>query len=360
MLQFNDVLFFLILMVTWVVFRISRAIISRKISVSRELIVNLLFFYLCYVISVTFFPFTYLFYSYGRTANLIPLVKSLSMIQNAITLGAMVKQVVINLAGNLLLLAPLGFILPVLLEKSRTALKVIGISFAVSLSIELSQLSFAVRIFDVDDILLNTLGALLGYAVFKLIFKIPAVARLVNGISRSGRKGFNKALLSYGLVALLTFLSIFTAQVFAETKTIDAVSQELTATNRQLIGMTSFDGFVSLFSQAREGRKSVDIYLKVFLNRYTLFLTQDDLQNLQEDTYAISTASKGSKVDYFIIARSSQDISQMVYQNQRYPVTTFGEYHFAYTTELLTNRDHFDPFDFVDTHGTILNLSPVN
>jgi glycopeptide antibiotics resistance protein len=271
MLQFNDVLFFLILMVTWVVFRISRAIISRKISVSRELIVNLLFFYLCYVISVTFFPFTYLFYSYGRTANLIPLVKSLSMIQNAITLGAMVKQVVINLAGNLLLLAPLGFILPVLLEKSRTALKVIGISFAVSLSIELSQLSFAVRIFDVDDILLNTLGALLGYAVFKLIFKIPAVARLVNGISRSGRKGFNKALLSYGLVALLTFLSIFTAQVFAETKTIDAVSQELTATNRQLIGMTSFDGFVSLFSQAREGRKSVDIYLKVFLNRYTLF-----------------------------------------------------------------------------------------
>ena len=118
MLQFNDVLFFTILIVIWAVFRISRSIISRKISIAREAIVNLLFLYLCYVISVTFFPFTYIFYSYGRTANLIPLVKSISMIQNAITLGAMmVQQVAINLVGNLLLLAPLGFLLPMLLEK---------------------------------------------------------------------------------------------------------------------------------------------------------------------------------------------------------------------------------------------------
>ena len=232
-----------------------------------------------------------------------------------------------------------------------------GLGFAVSLSIELSQLLLAVRIFDVDDILLNTLGALLGYAAFKLVSKIPAVAYLVNRISSSGRKDMHKALLAYGLVGLLTFLSIFTTQLVAETKTIYAVSNELTSNNHQLIWMTSFDGFVSLFSRTREGGESVDIYLKVFLNRYTLFSTKDDLQYLGENTYAVSTASKGSKVDYFIVARSSRDVSQMVYHDHRYPVTTFGEYHFSYATEPLTNMDHFDPFDFVDQQGTNLHIS---
>jgi hypothetical protein len=56
MLQFNDVLFYLILITAWVIFRTSRAIYYRKLSIAREGVVNLFFFYLCYVISLTFSP----------------------------------------------------------------------------------------------------------------------------------------------------------------------------------------------------------------------------------------------------------------------------------------------------------------
>lgn len=357
MLQFNDVLFFAILMTAWVVFRISRVIFSGKTSIPREVTVNLLFLYLCYVIYVTSFPMTYIFYSFNRTVNLIPLVKSISMIQNAITLGVMVREVAINLLGNLLLLVPLGFLLPALFEKSRSVFKIIELGFAVSLSIEISQFFLAVRIFDVDDIFLNTLGALLGYSIFMLVFKIPAVAALVNRISHSDRKDRNKGLLAFGLVALLAFLSIFFTQLVAETKTIAAFSNEITSNNQQLIGKTSSDGFVSLFSQTLAGEKSVKTYFKVFLNRYELFSTQDDLQDLGAETYTVSGGSKGSVMVYFVIARSNQDIYQMIYHDHRFPVTTFGDYHFSYATEPLTIGGDYVPFDFVDQQGTKLTLS---
>jgi glycopeptide antibiotics resistance protein len=357
MLQFNDGLFFAILIVVWGGFRISRIIFFGKTLISREVIVNLLFLYLCYVIYVTSFPMTYIFYSFNRTVNLIPLVKSISMIQNAITLGVMVRDVVINLLGNLLLLVPLGFFLPVLSEKSRSAFKIIGLGFVVSLSIEMSQFILAVRIFDVDDILLNTLGALLGYSIFKLILKIPAAATQIKNISHSDRKDRNKGILAFALVALLAFLAIFFTQLVAKTKTIVAYSNEITSDSQQLIGKTGSEGFVSLFSQTLTGEKSVKTYFKVFLDRYELFSTQNDLQKLETETYTVSGASKGSVMVYFVIARSNQDIYQMVYHDQRFPVTTFGDYHFSYAAEPLTQGDDYVAFDFVDRQGTKLTLS---
>ncbi|WP_286680770.1 VanZ family protein [Tepidanaerobacter sp. EBM-49] len=75
-----------------------------------------------------------------------------------------------NLLGNIAIFAPLGFLLPVILKRKIHSLKsVVTASFFVSLAMETAQLLFNLGIFDVDDILLNMLGAILGYAFYRLI-----------------------------------------------------------------------------------------------------------------------------------------------------------------------------------------------
>jgi len=75
-----------------------------------------------------------------------------------------------NLAGNIIGFVPLGLLVPVLFRRCRGFWKVVGLSFLVSLLFELAQLATALGSFDVDDLLLNTLGGMLGYCIFILFY----------------------------------------------------------------------------------------------------------------------------------------------------------------------------------------------
>lgn len=79
-------------------------------------------------------------------------------------------QKVINLAGNVLIFMPLGFLPPLLWPKWRHLWAAVSLSAGVSLLIEFLQL-FLGRSVDVDDLILNTLGGLMGYLLFCLIPK---------------------------------------------------------------------------------------------------------------------------------------------------------------------------------------------
>ena len=67
---------------------------------------------------------------------------------------------------NVVLFVPLGFLLPLLWPKEDRFWKILlaGVSF--SLLIELSQL-LNLRSTDIDDLLLNTIGAVIGFALFR-------------------------------------------------------------------------------------------------------------------------------------------------------------------------------------------------
>ncbi|MFF2447500.1 VanZ family protein [Neobacillus sp. NPDC058068] len=74
-----------------------------------------------------------------------------------------------NLGGNVIGFAPFGFIIP-LLSKKFLSFKNVAIATAcLSLLFELTQLIFKFGSFDVDDLILNTLGGMLGYVPIKLI-----------------------------------------------------------------------------------------------------------------------------------------------------------------------------------------------
>lgn len=88
-----------------------------------------------------------------------------------------------NLLGNILIFVPYGFFVA-MASKYRGFWKTVVYSFGLCLGVEVLQLVTRVGSFDVDDILLNTLGGVLGYLVF-LIFRKCSVKRHSR---RSGRR----------------------------------------------------------------------------------------------------------------------------------------------------------------------------
>ncbi|MBX6313082.1 MAG: VanZ family protein, partial [Isosphaeraceae bacterium] len=73
------------------------------------------------------------------------------------------KDFVVNFVGNLAAFLPLGALLRRLWGSRASAQRVALAGMALSLAIELLQFLSGRRVADVDDVLLNTLGALLGY-----------------------------------------------------------------------------------------------------------------------------------------------------------------------------------------------------
>ena len=79
-------------------------------------------------------------------------------------LGA--RVVVINIIGNIGAFIPFGLFVPIISIKLRKAWKVILLGMLLSGTVELLQLVTKVGSFDVDDIILNTAGTIIGYLLF--------------------------------------------------------------------------------------------------------------------------------------------------------------------------------------------------
>jgi glycopeptide antibiotics resistance protein len=65
---------------------------------------------------------------------------------------------------NIILFIPLGFLLPLIWHNFRSAKNTILFGFGLSLVIEISQI-FTYRATDIDDLITNTAGTLLGYLI---------------------------------------------------------------------------------------------------------------------------------------------------------------------------------------------------
>ena len=69
---------------------------------------------------------------------------------------------------NTVMFAPLGFLLPAYFERYRRWGRTLAAGFLTSLTVELIQL-FTLRATDVDDLIMNTLGTVIGFLLAKLI-----------------------------------------------------------------------------------------------------------------------------------------------------------------------------------------------
>lgn len=81
------------------------------------------------------------------------------------------NQFVVEKLPNIMLFIPLGFFIPIVFKSKRKFYKTSLISLFVTFSIEFFQY-FIGRSSDIDDIITNMIGAIIGYIVFILLNKI--------------------------------------------------------------------------------------------------------------------------------------------------------------------------------------------
>lgn len=93
--------------------------------------------------------------------NLLPLVNILQYDSNG--------DLILNLVGNTAMFIPTGIILPLFYKWQDRFGRVVATGAVISLTIEIIQLPFAVRASDVDDLILNTAGVVIGYGIYALI-----------------------------------------------------------------------------------------------------------------------------------------------------------------------------------------------
>lgn len=88
-----------------------------------------------------------------------------------------------NLVGNVVIFMPFGF-LGAMASQHRSFIRTSLDGFLLSLLVEVFQLISKVGRFDVDDLILNTLGVILGYLTFLICNKI----RRIYGTKRKGAR----------------------------------------------------------------------------------------------------------------------------------------------------------------------------
>ena len=162
----------LIVSAIWIIIRSICAIRYKKLSLKRE--AHLLLVYICIVVVVrfTFCPFGTV---NGQiqplifdSANILPLKVNLIPFIYLFDYPTR-RETLLNLIGNTAMFIPLGIVWPAVFKKLDTPLKAILAGICTSLAIEIIQLPFYDRTSDIDDLVLNTVGYLIGYGIYSLV-----------------------------------------------------------------------------------------------------------------------------------------------------------------------------------------------
>ena len=106
--------------------------------------------------------------------NLIPF-RTLRLFADLLDSGvrSYIRMAVINLGGNIIMFIPLGFLLPRVFGRINSLLQVLLTTAVLITAVEILQLFTLVGSCDIDDLILNVIGAAIGYGLHKLI-KNPA------------------------------------------------------------------------------------------------------------------------------------------------------------------------------------------
>jgi glycopeptide antibiotics resistance protein len=123
----------------------------------RTLAVTLLTAFLVVLLGLTLGGF----YQPRAPVNLIPL-KSIGH-----DLRAGGRDLVINFLGNLVVFLPMGVLVPSMVGGDRPGWRVAAASFGLSLAIEVLQGVSGRRVADIDDVILNTIGGVIGYGLWR-------------------------------------------------------------------------------------------------------------------------------------------------------------------------------------------------
>lgn len=172
-------------------------VFRHKMSRVRMVLCVLFAAYLTVMLSIVGFPrITEL--TFDMHCNFVPLVDIIADGERAVTLSVL----------NIDLFFPLGMFVPLLWEKFRSFKRMALLGFSTSLFIEVMQL-FTFRSTDVDDLIMNTLGALLGYWIMSRMIRLGRLGRL-------SPDSWDGARWELPVISSLVLVSVFFVQPYVE------------------------------------------------------------------------------------------------------------------------------------------------
>lgn len=115
--------------------------------------------------------------NWDTQTNFVPF-QTIKRYVDALSRNVIPKTSVMNLLGNAVLMAPMAFFLPCLFPSTRRFWKFLLLMVAFLAAVEALQLALCIGICDVDDLILNLLGALIVYIFVSLPFVTRALRRL--------------------------------------------------------------------------------------------------------------------------------------------------------------------------------------
>ena len=197
---------FLFITTIWILFRIFRRIQKGKLDIGREL--RLLSVYICIVVIVRIVYFPMELKDGHVDALILDVHKILPLWVNFTPIVHMFDIYdgwLINIIGNISMFIPVGICWPFCFKKLDNIWKTVLAGGGFSLVIEITQLLFYQRCSDIDDLIMNTTGVLIGAVIY---FSVHNMA----SFCRKNKKGINKnliwAIISF-LLAILTIRIVF-------------------------------------------------------------------------------------------------------------------------------------------------------
>ena len=164
----------------WLAIRIGVWSKQKYIDWKREAVLLLMYINLAVIIRFTFCPMEKvdgqvqplifdIATAFPFKVNLIPLVHLFDY--------NIKRELLLNVIGNAAMFIPSGIVLPIIYKRLDSFIKVVLAGGGISLCIEIIQLPFSVRVSDVDDLILNTAGVIIGYGIYALIRSVRRTDR---------------------------------------------------------------------------------------------------------------------------------------------------------------------------------------
>lgn len=127
----------------------------------------ILYLYLLYYFTIGKYP-TGSANIFARSVNVVPFKTITEYLSFIVHGGGKRNIAIINLVGNIVLTMPLAVYIAYFVKPLRRIWKTILAAFVVIISIEVIQFFTGRGSMDVDDVLLNLLGAIVGYGIWKI------------------------------------------------------------------------------------------------------------------------------------------------------------------------------------------------
>ena len=144
-------------------------------------------------------------YYINNSVNLIPFKTIINYISAFNSLYS-TRNVLLNLLGNLVALMPMAFFLPLLFKKQSKFKNFVITNVLIVLCIEITQLLTASGSCDIDDIILNTMGAVIMYFILHINF----IKKIIDNIFLLEKNEISKKdIIKIGVIIFIGIILVF-------------------------------------------------------------------------------------------------------------------------------------------------------